>query len=409
MSAAGALPRRPRRRGGPRPRRAVPGAAARAARPAPGRPRPHGQLRARRGLRAGGRRPPARARRHRVPRDPAARPRLPGAAAGAGRWSREAERRARRDAAWRVDIEFGPAEDGLPRAAAPGRRSSSTTCARTAGRGGPPDLLARIPPFGPEDIPREDAVHLLFNRAIEQLEAWDRVERADGEALLDLAYQRLKLALDLAGSALAFDGRPRVRLRRAAGARSPRCCAARPALAARLPAEFDAELERAAARSSSPPRPTTSCRPDRPPRSARGCAREIAAAVPALAGTPALGARRPARRRRAAADPARALGGARRRWRARAYGNGRKLALHPDAGAAAAERAAGGRGWPWRSTPRALAYAAGAHRLPGARPAATAHRRGRGPAPAGGARRRPPPPPSAAAITAFWRWCIRND
>lgn len=105
----------------------------------------------------------------------------------------------------RVELEFGPVEVGYLKRAVP---SIFVHDLRAHGKvlWGPPDVLEAIPPFRPDAIPREDALNLLFNRTVEQLEAYDRVETLRDEGLLDAAYQRLKLLLDLAGSALAFAG-----------------------------------------------------------------------------------------------------------------------------------------------------------------------------------------------------------
>jgi hypothetical protein len=95
------------------------------------------------------------------------------------------------------------------------------------------------------DIPREDAVRLLFNRMIEQLDAHDRLERAADDDLVDVAYQRLKLALDLAGSALAFVGAHTALYRRRPAAFA-RLAAETPSLARRLPPDHGAALAEAA-------------------------------------------------------------------------------------------------------------------------------------------------------------------
>jgi hypothetical protein len=302
-----------------------------------------------------------------------------------------------------VEVEFGPAEESYLRRRA--RPSIFVHDLRTHGRvvWGPPDLLARIPPFGPADIPREDAVHLVFNRAIEQLDAWDRVGALSGEALLDVAYQRLKLRLDLAGSALAFAGRHVS----AYGAR-PRAFAAlladTPALAALLPPDFAEDLAQAARAKLTPT--LDEILPADPPGGPRAWVQaEIRRSVPALTAVlrwelgGLLGGDAPL--------PAlleRWLGAQPWRRRARPWA---KLALHPmpsplPLSARRAARLAA------RSTPRALTYAAGAT----AYLALGAH----GPATGAAARLLPlggPPPATAAderaAITAFWRWCIRND
>ena len=182
-----------------------------------------------------------------------------------------------------VELEFGPAEEGYLRHRA--RPSIFVHDLRTHGRvvAGPPDLLARIPAFEPRDIPREDAVHLLFNRAIEQLDAWDRVDALDGEALLDVAYQLVKLRLDVAGSALAFTGGhvPSYAARPAAFAALR---ARTPALAALLPDDVEPRLATAARLKVTPD--ADALLPAGTAAAQRAWLRdEMAAAVPALAGT----------------------------------------------------------------------------------------------------------------------------
>jgi hypothetical protein len=317
-------------------------------------------------------------------------------------WGREASAAAATTGLM-VDVEFGPEDRAY--LAQRARPSIFVHDLRTHGKvvHGAPALLELIPPFGPAQIPREDAVHLLFNRAIEQLEAWDRVERTAGEALFDLAYQRLKLTLDLAGSALAFDGghvssyaeRPRAfaeLLRRT------------PALAARLPAEFDAELERAAEIKLAP-RADDLLPPGSPAEQRAWIRARITAGVPAMAALlrwelgALLGgdASLPILLERWVARPSwlRRL----RQWA--------RLAVHPMPAPRplSARRVAG---LAWRSTPRDLAYAAGAHVYLGLRGPVS----GRGEAarllPVAG----PPPSTDAderATVTTFWRWCVRND
>jgi predicted nucleotidyltransferase len=303
----------------------------------------------------------------------------------------------------RVDVEFGPAEEAYLRRRA--RPSIFVYDLRRHGRvvWGPPDLLTRIPPFGTGDIPREDALHLVFNRAIEQLDAWDRVGTLSGEALLDVAYQRLKLRLDLAGSALAFAGR-----HVSTYAERPRAFAAlladTPALAMLLPASFTDELEHAARAKLTPT--LDDVLPDAAPAGPRAWVRaEIRRAVPAVAAVlrwelgQLLGGDAPLPsllERWVRAQP----------WRRRAR-PWAKLALHPMPSPVplsvrrAARLAA-------HSTPRALTYAAGA----------TAYLALSDDGPASGAAERLLPlagmPPTSAAderaaITTFWRWCIRND
>lgn len=317
-------------------------------------------------------------------------------------WSREASAAAAATGVM-VDVEFGPVELAyLARRAQP---SIFVHDLRTHGRvlHGSPQLLDLIAPFGPKRIPREDAVHLLFNRAIEQLEAWDRVEHASGEALFDLAYQRLKLTLDIAGSALAFDGG-----HVASYAERPAAFAALlqrvPALAARLPADFDDELARAA-RVKLAPQPDDVL-PAASLDEQRAWIRErIGAAVPALAallrwelGT-LLGADAPlpVLLERWVAAPS---------WARRAR-QWARLAIHPMPAPQPLSPQRVAR-LAWRSTPRALVHAAGALAYLGLAEHASVRGLASRLLPMAG-----PPPATAAAeraaVTTFWRWCVRND
>jgi hypothetical protein len=319
----------------------------------------------------------------------------------AGAWAREAsERFGGGDVA--VDIEFGPVDVDYFRHKA--RPSIFVYDLATHGKivwGS--DVLRAIPPFGPDRIPREDAIHLVFNRTIEQLEAYDRLDGLAGEALLDVAYQRVKLVLDLAGSALAFAG-----VHATSYAERPaafeRLLLRTPQLAARLPVGFEGELARAARAKLAPAQEPLL--PDGGAGSQRAWLRtRIADGAPTLAAfltwelEELLGVRAPLPdllTRWAAAQPAR------RRVREWA-----KLALHPNP---APLRLSPRRALTLarHSTPRALLYAAGMLAyldlagtespvdvrplLPLAGPAV--------PRTAAEARR---------AVTALWRWCIRNN
>lgn len=120
-------------------------------------------------------------------------------------WAREASARLGADGV-RVEVEFGPLGlDFLRRRARP---SIFVYDLRHHGKvlWGRHDVLKLVAPFGVDAIPREDAVFLVFNRLIEQLATWERLAGLSGVAVLEAAYQRLKLTLDLAGSALAFAG-----------------------------------------------------------------------------------------------------------------------------------------------------------------------------------------------------------
>jgi hypothetical protein len=320
-------------------------------------------------------------------------------------WGREASARLGAPAV-SVDIEFGPVEVGYLRHRA--RPSIFVYDLATHGKvvWGPPDLLGAIPAFGAERIPREDALHLVFNRMIEQLEAYDRIDGLAGEALLDMAYQRVKLVLDLAGSALAFAG-AHVTSYAERPAAFARLLARTPSLAARLPAGFESELARAARAKLDP-----SAEPLLP-HGEDGTQRawvkgRIVDGVPALRAflvwelEELTGQRAPLdvllARWAGTASPYRRL----REWA--------KLALHPNRAplpvsplrAVALAR---------RSTPRALLYSAGALAYVDLAPAGQ---------PAGGvdvasllplAGRAAPRTPAATrgAVTALWRWCIRNN
>jgi hypothetical protein len=244
----------------------------------------------------------------------------------------------------------------------------------------------------------------VFNRAIEQLDAWDRVGSLGGEALLDIAYQRLKLRLDLAGSVLAFAGR-----HVSAYAERPEAFTAlladTPDLAASLPPTFGAELVHAA-RAKLAPQPGDVLPADPSGGPQAWVRAEIRRTIPALTAVlrwelgQLLGGDAPLTallERWIGAQPWRRRG---RQWA--------KLALHPMPSPLplSARRAAI---LAVRSTPRALAYAAGASAYLAL---------GDDPDPACGAAARLLPlggaPPSSAAeeraaIAAFWRWCLRND
>lgn len=144
-----------------------------------------------------------------------------------------------------AELEFGPvAVDYLHHAARP---SIFVHDLRHHGKvlWGPPELLEGMPAFGSEDIPREDALRLLLNRTIEQLDAYDRIPTLTGDAFLDVGYQRLKVLLDLAGSALAFSGSHCASYAQRPAALA-RLIKETPSLARRLPSSFERELGAAA-------------------------------------------------------------------------------------------------------------------------------------------------------------------
>lgn len=159
-------------------------------------------------------------------------------------WSGEASARLARCGV-HATVEFGPL--ALPCLARRARPSIFLHDLREHGKTlwGARAALELIPPFGPAAIPREEALFLLFNRMIEQLDAWDRLDEPDGDVLLDVAYQRVKLTLDLADSALAFAG-GHVALYRRRPAAFAGLVAETPSLATLLPPGFSAELTDAA-------------------------------------------------------------------------------------------------------------------------------------------------------------------
>ena len=271
---------------------------------------------------------------------------------------------------------------------------------------GPRDVLDNLPAFGPADIPRDDCLALLFNRTIEQLDRYDRLPAADSDTFTDSVYQRSKLVLDIAGSALAFSGRhsPSYAQRPAEFAR---LVAETPALGDLLPEGFQQELERAA-RTKTAPAEEIGIPPAA--RSVREqhtwVRRQIIAGIPAVAAfirwelEELLGAR---------ADMPELLHAyLRSQPFARRARDWAKLALHPmpaplplSLGRAARQLFVG--------TPRTLLYAAGTLafldlaglRLRRATIAPLLFVRG-------GALS-DDPESQRKAITALWRWCIRNN
>ncbi len=271
---------------------------------------------------------------------------------------------------------------------------------------GRPDVLDGLPAFGSEAIPPEDALYLLFNRTIEQLDTWEHLDHLEGEALLDSAYQRLKLTLDLAGSALAFSGVHVPLYHQRPGALA-RLAAETPSLAAWLPPAFADELGRAARAKMVPAEHEGWPDPTRPVTVERArLRRDIAGAVPAAA---AILHWELARLLGEDGD----LGELLDRY-ARSPSLGRRLwdwtkfVLNPLPAPLPVAHLKAARLMLW-STPRALLYTAGAaaylnltdsgavlgpvnRRLPLARAAeprdAAAQRR---------------------AVVALWRWCIRNS
>jgi hypothetical protein len=318
-------------------------------------------------------------------------------------WSREASHELSDEV--HVDVEFGPVEIRyLERRALP-----SIFVCDLIRHGkviwGPPDILAAVPAFGPGDIPRHDALHLVFNRLIEQLDAYDRAAELDGTALWDVAYQRLKLVLDLAGSALAFEGRHESSYAHRPSAFA-RLIEETPALARRLPQGFVDELERAARLKLAPGDGSEVLPPDVLSEARRAWVRDrIVSGVPAVAAV--LGWELEALVGPGAPLPELLARWMRTQpWTRRAW-DWAKVVLHPMPAPVplAPLRAA------WlarRSTPRALLYTSGALAYlnlcrPTARPAAISRlvfvRR----------RARRTPAAQRHAITALWRWCVRNN
>jgi hypothetical protein len=304
-----------------------------------------------------------------------------------------------------VDIEFGPVDVGYFRRARP---SIFVHDLRHHGKvlWGPADLLEAIPRFDVGAVPPEDALRLLFNRTIEQLETYDRIADVDGGALLDIAYRRLKVVLDLAGSALAFSGRHCASYGRRPVALA-RLVAETPSLARRIPEGFDRQLAHAARVKLAPDEYDFARVVGETTQAQRATLRaQIVADVPAMTGLLAweleqfLGTR---------GDLVRLLrlyvrtpSLARRAW------DWAKLLLNPlrapvPLGALASPPLV------WRSTPRALLYAAGA--------LAYADLAARRPDPDAVARFLPlarrarPLDPQAQrrAVVALWRWCVRNS
>jgi len=303
----------------------------------------------------------------------------------------------------RLDVEFGPVDVGFFRRRA--RPSIFVHDLRAHGKvlSGPRDLLDAIPPFEPPAIPREDALRLLLNRIVEQLETWDRLPALDADGILDAAYQRLKLTLDLAGAALAFAGTHTALYRRRPAALA-RLAAETPSLAARLPAGFADELARAARAKLDP----AGHFPAPPPRASLAEQRAWLRARMQAAAPAALGILRWQLGQLQGRDaPLEALLDGFLRSapfveRARAWV---KLALNPLPPPRPVSHARAARLF-WTSTPRALIHAAAAHAyaaLGAATPPDVARflplaRRAR-PVDAAEQRR---------AVVALWRWCVRN-
>ncbi|MBI2203768.1 MAG: hypothetical protein HYU41_07960 [Candidatus Rokubacteria bacterium] len=318
-------------------------------------------------------------------------------------WAKDATQAVRDEV--EVDVEFGPVGiEYLRRYASP-----SIFVYDLIRHGkvvwGPHDIVKLVREFGPEKIPPTDALYLLFNRTIEQLEAWDRVPTLDGRALWDLAYQRLKLMLDLAGSALAFSGRhePSYEARPAAFAR---LLAETPSLAAAMPPAFVPELERAARLKIAPGDGSGVLAGDMTLDAQRAWIRSrMATAAPAV--TALL-------RWELAAllDTDGDVPGLLRRWlrtpsfRRRVW-DWTKLAVNPRRSPVPLSRLRAARLF-LTSTPRGLLYAAAALAYLNLVHPTIPPRRIAALLPVQSAALRHRPDAERGVITALWRWCVRN-
>ena len=303
-----------------------------------------------------------------------------------------------------ANLEFGPVHVGYLRRARP---SIFVYDLRYHGKvlWGPSGLLDDMPAFRTDAIPREDALRLLLNRTVEQLEAYDRIATLPADALLDVAYQQVKIVLDLAGSALAFNG-----LHCASYAERPARLAGlvreTPSLARRLPAGFARELARATGVKLAPDDSDFAGFDGDPVAARRGAVREqLVAALPAMMGLLAweleqlVGAGGDLDALLDRYLRSQSLG--RRAW------EWTKLLRNPLPTPLPLSAAAAARLF-WRSTPRALIYVAGvrAYRELAASAGVDPLERGLPLARAAWpqdhqARRR--------AIVALWRWCVRNS
>lgn len=330
----------------------------------------------------------------------------------------EVRRRCRQFTAWgheasaglaargvRAEVEFGPLDLAFF-----GRRARPSIFVhdlRQHGKvlWGPGDVLDAIPPFEPYQIPREDALHLTFNRTIEQLATYDRVSHLAGDALLDASYQRLKLTLDLAGSALAFTGTHTALYHRRPAAFA-RLLAETPSLQTRLPGTFLDDLERAARAKIDP-----ADHLDGPPAWAaletqrEWLRRQALTAVPAVAGLlrweleQLLGVSDdlpPLLRRYARTRPF-----GRRLW------DWAKIALNPMPAPLPISPRRAARLF-WISTPRALLYAAGASAYLALGRSCAALDEIAHLLPLSGAVQPRDATGQRQTIVALWRWCVRN-
>jgi hypothetical protein len=304
----------------------------------------------------------------------------------------------------RADLEFGPVHVGYLRRAGP---SIFVHDLRRHGKvlWGPDDLLEQMPAFGAEAIPREDALRLLLNRTIEQLEAYDRVATLEDDAMLDVAYQQLKIVLDLAGSALAFGGQHCASYAERP-ARFARLVRETPSLERRLPAGVSRDLAHAAAMKLAPDDHDFAGPSGDTVAARRRVLREqIVGAVPAMMGMLQWELEQlvgPGGDLDALLDRYLATQSlARRAW------EWTKLIANPlpvplPISVTAATRLF------WRSTPRALIYAAGARAYRALAAPSSGDSLGRG-LPITRAAWPHHPEARRRAVVALWRWCVRNS
>jgi hypothetical protein len=304
----------------------------------------------------------------------------------------------------RADLEFGPVHVGYLRHASP---SIFIHDLRRHGKvlWGPDDLLEQMPPCEAEAIPREDALRLLLNRTIEQLEAYDRVASLPADAVLDVAYQQLKIVLDLAGSALAFNGRHSASYAERPS-RFARLVRETPSLERRLPPGFERELAQATAMKLAPDDHDFTGPAGNTLAARRRALREqIVGAVPAMMGLlhweldQLVG---PGGDLDALLDrylAAQSL--TRRAWEwTKLIANPLPMPLPMSATAAARLF--------WRSTPRALIYAAGARAYRALSDSSDVDPRGDG-LPVTRAAWPQDPEARRRAVVALWRWGVRNS
>ncbi len=71
---------------------------------------------------------------------------------------------------------------------------------------GDESILETIPDISAEDIPRWDAIHLLYNRMVEQMMHLDGLLNGGAVEIKKAHYQNIKFTLDVAGSLLVFQG-----------------------------------------------------------------------------------------------------------------------------------------------------------------------------------------------------------